>query len=295
MARPLKIDGTSGVQEMSDAELDGICYLLRVAYANQLNSGGTGSINVGGTGTSIGSATDTSATQQTASQGRDYVGGSDYPAAPGTGYETDATFNYKQVKTGIPGFPSNATLDSSGFLIIDGTSGLRVVNTEAQIYAEIIAQTLTDMKTGDEVGTYRVATGSPGTGWVDKGTFFTDTTYSAGSTTWKYFLKTSGTASTVTLPMMLSGTDITEATGTFDQSHAMIQNVLLPCLTRRINSGDLVYNVNTSGSAINRGSFTNTYQAGSATSNSFSNPTYYTTSTPSGGTSVVATYTLSLA
>lgn len=70
MARPLRIDGTSGLIEMSDADLDRICYYLRVAYANQLNSNGAGRIFIGATDTVIGTASDTSSTQEVASNPR---------------------------------------------------------------------------------------------------------------------------------------------------------------------------------------------------------------------------------
>ena len=297
MSRPLKLDGTSGIIEMSDAQLDGICYYLRKAYANQLNAGGDGYIAVSGTGTAIGSASDTSYIAATASKTRNYDGVlNDYPAAPGTTLTTDSTYNYTQDRT-YPGFPSATTLDDYGFIILDGTTGLRTANTEAQIYAEVIAQTIADMRTGDEVGTYRVATSSPGAGWVSKGTWYVDSTYSAGSTTYTLYLKTSGTAPTMYAPLQIDFTTngIQEAQGTFNENHTMIQNVLLPALTRRISSGDLNYSVATSTSGITRGTFYDTRQTSSTTSNSYSNPTYYTTSTPSGTATTATTYYLRLA
>jgi len=294
MARPLKINGTSGLKEMTDTELDGICYLLRVAYAAQVNGGGNGSLNVGGAGTVIGSAADTSSTRVTASQGRNYSGAADYPATPALGTETDNTYSYKQVQT-VPSFPSAATLDADAYMIINGTSGIRVANTAAHFYDEILAQTIVDMRTGDQVGTYKVQGSTPGTGWVDKGAFFVDSTYLATSTV-KLWLKTSATASAVTLPVELNSTSgIRESSGTFNQNHSMIQNILLPALTRRISNGNLVYSVAAATAGTNRGVFTDTKITTSTTTSGFSNPTYTRTSTPSGAAVVQSTFYFNLA
>ena len=84
---------------------------------------------------------------------------------------------------------SSSILNTQGFVIIDGTAGV-ISATEAQIVSTVITQTITDMRTGDEVGTYRVATSNPGGGtWSDKGTWFSDTTYNS-TTTYKLWLKT---------------------------------------------------------------------------------------------------------
>lgn len=297
MSRPLKLDGTSGIIEMTDTQLEGLTYYLRVAYAAQLNGDGDGRVYVGSGETEIGTASDTSYTAQTASQARNNDGTlNDYPAAPGTAEETDSTYSYRQDRT-FPSFPGATTLDDYGFVILDGSTGLRTVNTEAQIYAEVIAQTITAMRTGDEVGTYRVGTSSPGTGWTSKGTWFVDTTYDAGATTYNLYLKTSGTAPTLYTPLEIDFTNngIQEAQGTFNENHNMIQQILLPALTRRIDSGDLNYSVATTQSGITRGTFYNTAQTESTTSQSFTDPTYYTTSTPSGTATTQDTYYLLLA
>ena len=293
MARPLKIV-SDGLRELSDADLDAICYYTRVAYANQLNANGNGYVYVGAGNTSIGSMSDTSSTRQTNSQTRNYSGGTDYPAYPGIGVETDASYSYRQLR-GTPGFPSAATLNASGYMIVEGTDGVRVVNTEAQIFAEVIAQTIADMRTGDEVGTYRVATTTPAGGtWTNKGTWFADTTYSAGTTTYKLYLKRSDTAPGVVRPLVLSGSEVSETTGTFNENHAMIQNILLPALTRRLGSGDLNYTVATTGS-ISRGAFSNTRQTSASNTRFFTNPVYYSRSTPTGGSVVQETKRLYLA
>ena len=293
MSRPLRIDGTAGLIEMSDADLDKLCYRLRRAYADQLNANGNGSLNVGGSGTTIGSASDTSRTQ------RVNIGSNTQPY-PGTSTETDASFTYKQNRN-IPSSPSSTTLNNDGFVIIDGTSGV-ISATESQIVSTIITQTITDMRTGDEVGTYRISTSNPGGGtWVNKGTWFTDTTYS-GSTTYYLWLKTLNSTSPGTdiYPLGIDGTlGLKELF--ISVSSNLVQNILLPILTRNM-ANDLYYQVSTSSSSINRGAFLDTRL--SSTSNSQSNPpagtnpgpsdVYRSFSTPSGSAATFQNYYLIL-
>lgn len=293
MSRPLRIDGTAGLIEMSDADLDKLCYRLRRAYADQLNANGNGSLNVGGSGTTIGSASDTSRTQRVNT-------GSDIQPYPGTSTETDASFTYKQNRN-IPSSPSSTTLNNDGFVIIDGTSGV-ISATESQIVSTVITQTITDMRTGDEVGTYRISTSNPGGGtWVNKGTWFTDTTYS-GSTTYYLWLKTLNSTSPGTdiYPLGIDGTlGLKELF--ISVSSNLVQNILLPILTRNM-ANDLYYQVSTSSSSINRGAFLDTRL--DSTSNSQSNPpagtdpgssdVYRSFSTPSGSAATFQNYYLIL-
>lgn len=278
---------------MSDADLDKLCYRLRRAYADQLNANGNGSLNVGGSGTTIGSASDTSRTERVNT-------GSNTQPYPGTGTETDASFTYKQNRN-IPSSPSSTTLNNDGFVIIDGTSGV-ISATESQIVSTIITQTITDMRTGDEVGTYRISTSNPGGGtWVNKGTWFTDTTYS-GSTTYYLWLKTLNSTSPGTdiYPLGIDGTlGLKELF--ISVSSNLVQNILLPILTRNM-ANDLYYQVSTSSSSINRGAFLDTRL--SSTSNSQSNPpagtnpgpsdVYRSFSTPSGSAATFQNYYLIL-
>ena len=297
MTRPLKLDGSSGLIEFSDADIASWAYYLRIAYAAQLNAGGNGSINLGGTGTTIGSASDTSSTAITNSQTRNYSGGADYPAAPGViGSEVDATYTYKQIRT-VPAFPTTATLNSHGYLGFDGGTGLQIVNTQAGFNAEIIAEALNQMKTGDQIGTYRVQTVSPGANWTDKGAWFADTTYSAGTTTSRLYLRTAGTAPTAAAQhIKVDGYGLAPFTAeTINASSNLIQQILLPALTRRLSDGDLRYTVSTStGGVAQRGSWTDTKQTSTATSYSFTNPTYYTSTIPSGVAVTQNTYYLNI-
>lgn len=300
MVRPLEFL-SGNVEQMSDADLDRLQYYLRVAYAAQLNSSGNGYIFVGATETSIGSASDTSRTQQTASTTRIVNDGviQTYPAYPGTGTETDSTFSYRQDRS-VPSFPSSSTLDTHGFAFFDhiGNETIQTANTASQIYSEVLSQCITDMRTGDEVGTYRISVSTPTNGgagtWVDKGTWYTDSTYDAGTTTYKLWLKTALTAipGSAIEPLGLDGSDLKERE--ILNSNPLIQNVLLPALTRRMSDGDLLYTVGTSITGVNRGSFTDTRQETATNTQTFTDPNYISTSTPSGSATTQTTYYLNL-
>ena len=163
------------------------------------------------------------------------------------------------------------------------------------------------MFSGDEVGSYRVSTSAPSSGgagtWVDCGTFHNDTTYSAGTTTHKLWIKTALTSipGTDVKPVMWNGTLIKEVgsiaeTGSWQATSFMDQS-LIPALLFKVAASNLQYSIVTSApsGSSNRGSFTDTRQTGSTDTQSFSDPTYTVVSTPSGGASAQATNYLSLA
>mgnify|MGYP000344936057 CR=1 FL=1 len=182
-------------------------------------------------------------------------------------------------------------------------------STEAELAAVIIDQAITNMRTGDEVGSYRVATTTPTNGgagtWTNKGTFFSDTTYSAGTTTYILYLKTalSSVPGSNIYPVGLyapGGTpDGNLAQRDITNSGILIQNILLPALTRKMSSG-LYYSVATSVSGINRGTFTDTKLSGTTNSQNFTGASYtaagfyQSISTPSGSAGTVSTYYLNM-
>jgi len=317
MSRPLKIVSSNILREMSDNDLDYINYRLREIYANKLNDGTitSGQLRIGTASgyTSIGSAVNTITAISTASQARTNNSGDDvdpdgagpteagdWPSAPSLTENTNTTTYFQdQLAGGIPTYPANSVLDDDSFLLYSGNA-LRVAGaTEAQLYDDIVSQCIADMKTGDEVGTYRVSTSTPTDGgagtWIDKGTWFSDTTYDQGTTTYKYWLKTRLTTrpSYSIEPLRWTGSQVREMDS--DQLDNLCTNVLLPVLRRRLDDGDLNYTVGTSiGADINRGSFVDKKQTGSTASYAFTDPTYYTYSTPSGAASDVNTYYLLL-
>lgn len=283
MARPFKLDGFRGLIEMSDSHLDRMCYYLRQAYSDQLNSGGQGSLSVGGTGTTIGTMTDTARTQRVNT-------GSNVQPAPGTGLNTNVSGTYTYIQNrNIPSSPSDTVINDGGFVIMDGNKGV-ITADEAEIVNTIITQTIADMRTGDEVGTYRVATSNPGNGtWTNKGTWFVDTTYT-GTTTYKLWLKRSISVEPGTYVYPIAR-DSNKGLKEVDiaKSSNLIQNILLPILTRNMSSG-LYYLHNVTNDGINRGVISDTRLSGTTTSQS--NPPsgtdpgpsdiYRTFSTPSG-------------
>lgn len=314
MARPLKyVSGDNALQEMSDADLDRLCYNLRLAYASQLNSSGNGSIYEGSGNTSIGSFTDTIFEAQYNTRPRDQDGNpnNNYPAYPGLYTNTShGTFTYRQRRS-VPSFPSNATLDADGYVYYSSNE-VRSANSAAHLYDEILSQTITDMRTGDEVGTYRVSVSSPGSGWVSKDSaWFIDHKYQSGyrtnntittSThrTYQLWLRTSASApGSEVRPLGLDTSDLKERT--IGSTSNLVVNVLLPALTRRMNNGDLLYTVSSSNSGgVNRGEFQDHRRSTQLQFQSFSNPTYfsYTTLVTSGansGTTEVADRFLILA
>jgi hypothetical protein len=295
MTRPLYFDGSNTLQQMSDAQLDRLCYYLAVAYAAQLNAGGNGYVNLAATGTAIGGTTNQRKIPQTNTVTRIVNDGviQTYPAYPGTATQSVASYAPYQQRA-IPSAPSAATFNADGYVYTDGSNNLQVESTDAGIYAEVLAQTIADIRSGHEVGSYRVATSTPTSGgagtWVSKGTFFQDTTYTAGTTTYNYYLKTGLTTvpGTNTYPVGIDTSDNNLKQRPITNSDPLVANVLLPMLTRRMSSG-LYYSVASSLTGVNKGTFTDTYQTGVTNTQSFDGTYYRSTSTPSGSASVRVT------
>jgi hypothetical protein len=315
VARPLAYDGTNTLQDMTDANLERLIYVLQESYANQLINNGNGHLNVGGSGTTIGTAVDTSATQQIDGNLRILNDGivQTYPAYPGIGTETDATYTYKQLRT-VPSAVSSADFNVNGMIFYDSAADEFVpFSTEAQLATVIVDQAITNMRTGDEVGSYRVSTTTPTNGgagtWFNAGLWYQDTTYSAGSTNYNLWIKTGLTTppgSADDTPLGLDSDGGGTAVGNFRTRSAssngrLVNNVLLPALTRKMSSG-LYYSVATSISGINRGAFTNTKQTGTTNTRDIAADNidgvygtfYRSISTPSGAASTVTTYSLNM-
>lgn len=301
MARPLYLESASSLREISNANIERIAYWVRTRYAAQLNSGGSGAIYVGGSGTTIGSMSDTSNTASVNSRSRNYTPGTDYPAYPTTfgATETDTTYTYRQNRNTVTA-PSNAVADANSGLLWDGATGLEMGKTLSHFETEIFDAVLSEMRTGDQVGTYRVSTSSPGTGWTDKGVWFTDSTYSAGTVTYRLYLKTSdstipGTAPTAQMVIPDGSSGVRGNGPSITETGGFVVSVLLPLFTNWVRANStLNYTVNTSVSGINRGSFSDTRQDGLAQDRYFTNPTYYSRTAPGGGRVTKSTEFLSL-
>lgn len=303
---PLKYDGSNTLQDMSAGDLERLIYYTQVAYAAQLNASGDGYVFVGSGATTIGSAADTSSTVQANNTARGINDGiiQGYPAYPGIGTETDTSYSYQQDRT-TPSAVSSANFNLRGMLFYDSANDeIEPFSTEAQLAAVIVDEAISDLRTGNEVGSYRVATSAPSSGgagtWVDKGTFFADTTHSAGTTTYKLWLKTAldSVPGSDVFPVGLDSDGSGTVVGNLHQrlivnTGSLVQNILLPAMTRKMSSG-LHYTVATSTSGENRGAFTDTKQTGTTNSQAIVSNFYRSTSTPSGSASTVTTYYLNL-
>jgi len=307
---PMLYSGTT-LKDMTSTNLERTIYYLQVAYAAQISGGGDGYVYAGSGGTSIGSAADTSATQQITSTQRGINDGiiQGYPSYPGVGSETDTSYAYRQDRT-TPSAVSSADFNSFGMLYYDSSNDhLEPFSTEAELAAVILDQAITNMRTGNEVGSYRVSTSAPSSGgagtWTDKGSFFVDTLYSGTAATYKLWVKTAldTVPGSDIFPVGLEDDGGGTPTGNIIQrdfsadANKLISKVLLPALTRKMSSG-LYYTVATSTSGENRGSFTDTKLSGTTNSQLFQqsggNYFYRAVSTPSGSASTITTYYLNM-
>lgn len=246
MTRPLRYDGTGdtiNIREMTDADLERLVYYVQVAYASQLNSSGKGYIFTGSGSTAIGSLQDTLTDPDEAdiASPNNQPGGGSFPPAPGLEIIDGVTYNYQQDRT-VPSFPNQATLNTDSYLCLNGSYDIKVAKDENDIITGVINAALTELKSGNEVGSYRVSNTSPGAEWVDKGTWFIDKYYNdVGNVTYKLWLKTS--ASTIpgsdVFPLKLFNNNVRPHSSILNSSD-LVQNVLLPTMTRRLSTSTLL-------------------------------------------------------
>ena len=329
LRRPLTFQSTSGSQgmrDLSDSEMGLLRYNLACAYSDLIN---TGISIVGAVSTGTGKADiydpmgsgaeDTKRNQVTASNtagGPDSGTGvagmgalssaEDWPAYPTVTTTVVSTTRWQQNFDSVT-YPTNQTINDNSYLYYagDGTDfNFRYTSLEADFMNTIIDDTILEMRTGHGIGTYYVAAGTSapfylGNGdWTNKGTIFTDTTYSAGSTSYTLWLKRN-----LTDPSGYTGSALPfyrwETGGTeqgFNEisvakSGGLIQNVLLPIMQRNVTgSGKLQYRVGTSSSGLARGTFLDKRQEGFTESRVYNDPLYQSIRTPSGPTSTITTY-----
>ena len=189
MVRPLKLLSTYNFQEMSDSDITFLSYELRKAYAVQLDSNLTGSIYIGaGSDDSIGEMVDTISTEQTAHQARNNSGGADWPDWPGIGNAVGTHYKYKQRRV-PPAWPGDSIFDKDGLLGITGAGNISLIggtglfsNLAANgLDSHLFVPTILQMRdsSGDNVGTYKIATSQPEgkADWKEQFTIMIDTTY----------------------------------------------------------------------------------------------------------------------
>ena len=207
---------------------------------------------------------------------------------------TRSTTTFTQTRNN-ESFPSNANLRDYGWLYWEGSTtafNMRVISAEQDFVDTILSDTISEAVSGDEVGTYRVSTGSPGGGWTDKGAVFTNTIYSNNSqTTWRLYLRTSASDPGGQNPVGWKSGGAPFMARDRSSGASLIQTLLLPMLHRRVaNNGALNYSINGSGSG--RGTMSDTRYNSSSTNQWFTSNIYYRSRTPSGGQSTNANYEL---
>jgi len=108
----------------------------------------------------------------------DYPPDVDYPTAPteadwentlATRNEWRILMTKRHADNALPGLPSDATYDADGYIVQNAAGNFQIDNTDADIAHTILKHSNTKMLStgeGDELGTYRVASSTPGTGWT---------------------------------------------------------------------------------------------------------------------------------
>ena len=321
--RPIKWNYTNDAfQEWTNDEIGALRYNLAVAYADYLNAGGIGSCGAVSTGTGKADiynpggsgVVDTRRNQQSNSNtagGPDYGSGKfgvgaagsdeDWPAYPSTTISTVSTTRWQQNLDSTTE-PTAQTKTDHAFLYYTGTGyEFRYISAEQDFVDTIISDTISEMRSSHGIGTYYIATGAPsylGAGtWTDKGIVFTDTTYSAGSTIYRLYLKRNVTDPSPYAPSFPTSHrwHTTGSVGFHPQNigvtSTLVQNVLLPYLRRaQSGAGALQYEVSTTNNGINRGSMIDKRQEGITQSQIYTDPNYISTVTPSGAASTITTY-----
>ena len=296
--RPFYFNGSASsfsLRTMTDSNLASLRYQLRLAYAAVLNGNGNGRLYTGGSN-NVGQAHSTEYTyaQNQNNRNWNYYDGEDWPGYPGLGTTTRSTTTFTQTRNN-ESFPSNANLRDYGWLYWTGSTtsfSMRVISAEQDFVDTLLTDTISEAVTGDEVGTYRVATGSPGSGWTDKGAVFTNTIYSNNSqTTWRLYLRTSASDPGGEKPIGWKSGGAPFMQRSISSGDSLVQTLLLPMLHRRVaNNGALNYNIN--GGGTGRGTMSDTRYNSSSTNQWFSSNIYYRSRTPSGGQSTNSTYEL---
>ena len=289
--RPLKINGTSGLIEMTDANLDYISYLIRVSWAGESNGPGHLTINSAPGGySSIGAVTDQSRSVGRSQTNIGNVWGvaasNSNVAAPGT--LSNVVYTMYQNYNSSTAEPADAAAWNLGPLIpkdanfnnlqpigyIDGTKTL------ADVYDTIIDPTIQDVE-GGGVGKFHLATAAPDVSYSSTGFTLANRQVTASNTggpsttTYTLYKKVSESAPTTSRPVMYNSTNA----GFIEMTDAQIVTFFKPFLYNRVNEGNrLKYTFGTSSTGIDAGGSVETFYAGTTTaSNStlISGHTYY--------------------
>jgi len=308
--RPIKWDYTlNAFKEWTDGEIGALRYNLAVAFADYLNAGGIGSVGAVSSGTGkqdifnpagsgvVDTRRDLVQTSNVAGGGT----GEDYPAYGASTFSTISTTRIQQNLDAVT-MPSSTTLTDHSYLFYQGSGyNFEYASAEQDFLDSIVTDAINEMRSSHGVGTYYISTTTPsylGAGtWTDKGIFHTDTTYSAGSSIYRLYLKRGVTDTSPYAPSYptshrwQSGTNQGFHPQDLGTTATLIQNVLLPVLKRNINgSSKLRYEISTTNNGINRGTLIDKRQESFTDTRTYTDPNYISTRTPSGATSNITTY-----
>lgn len=250
--RPLKFD-TDQLKEFSDSELEELSYNIRVAYVSDILAGDDVPGKVSRTIPSadyniIGTAIDRIRTVATSTRNNDNSPPPGYDSTPTVIYPTikyawaNVSYTTYQHQTAAS-WPTLSVLNSNSYIIFDSAaSNLKIAGeTESDIINNVINDVRYQIKSGDELGSYRIAQTPPVTGtWANNGIAFTDSLYSSINGIYYLYFKTENAAG-----------EIPASTGTYPlryENHAthgkifkememgptsnLIQNIFLPILKK---------------------------------------------------------------
>ena len=264
--------GNKDLRMFSDTNLEVLSYYLRKRYAALLDSvdttpGWTGMTQPDGTSAGIGSANNgvRSSGSHTETDDNTPTGGSE----PDTSFSSDQTSitntqytRYQNINHGT-GVPSEATINNMGVLYWTSPNLKIGPIDEDDLRDTLASHCLTQMQTGDEVGSYRVSVSAPNTasgitgGWVDKGSFFVDSIYgNASYNDYHLWLKTANTTEPTTPDNWIrwdssNGEIQLESSINFSATNKLFHDVYANIIYRR----HMLYNVSTTNSGTHRGSF----------------------------------------
>jgi len=215
---------------------------------------------------------------------------------------TTTTYNYYHNSgnlnlTPYPPPPTNSVLDDDGIVIFDSTAIRIDPMGPGTILNDLLDDCIQQMFSGDEIGTYRIGTAAPsGGGWQEITTWFVDTTYNQGTTTYKLYLKTDKSTA-ATAPTEIEPVGLYNVGGSnpgnlrfrdIGQNSNLVRNVMLPYLYGRMLGLDKLFYyvadfVPAGSRYSDRGTFVDTHQIGDDGGVvTFADPTYTKTVTPSG-------------
>lgn len=243
---PVKIDGTSGLIEMSSADIDNI--KLESTYQYALNPSVV--LAVVGSGGNLGSINDT---RKQAGSGSTRV--DRFPTEGETAEPTTVTIPYSKIQMGIQSVGAPSTPQGLP-LYRDGTSGLREMSTQDFFDTFIMPSIQAMIANTYAQGTYYIVKANTGLGIVFTDTIANVSAYTGGSinealdqpaTVSNYSLVYRSAATdggTFNLPLYIDGTSgVREYT--FTQFESLLQNFMRYYATR--SGSQVSYNINGAG------------------------------------------------